>query len=149
VSTDAIIELRDVDAGLAAISRAATQRKASAFAEIKPLAKADLRQRGKDRATPDGQAWRGPTAASVRAAKRDRRRNRRPGDLGKLPSAWKSKVEPEQLRFVNAVDWAWIHDASGRAGNGARIPSRGFAGFSAEFAEKAMGIWAETVLGAW
>ena len=43
--SETIIELRDVSAGLAAISRAATNRKREAFREIKPLAKADLRAR--------------------------------------------------------------------------------------------------------
>jgi phage gpG-like protein len=93
---------------------------------------------------------RGRPETRARFAERsDRRRNRRPGNLGKLTTAWKSKVEPEQLRFVNAIDYALVHHEGGRVGRGAKLPARPFAGFSQEFSQKAMAIWTETVIGAW
>ena len=143
------IDLDDVSEGLAALSRAATRRKREAFQELKPLAKADLRERGRSRTGPDGKAWAPGAPASLRKARRDRRRHRRPGTLGKLTTAWKSNIEPEQLRFVNAIDLAAIHHHGAIVGRGARNPARPFAGFSVEFSDRAAEIWADTVTGVW
>ncbi len=143
------IEFRDVAEGLEALSKAATRRKTEAFRQIKPRAKRDLGQRGLTQTGPDGKAWQAGSAASQRRARRDRRRNRQPGDLGKLTTAWKSQIEPEQLRFVNVIDYALIHHEGGRVGRGVKLPARPFGGFSPEFADKASKIWADMVLGSW
>lgn len=143
------IELGDVESGFRSLDRATTARKNAAFAEIKPLAKKDLRAKRKIKAGPSGAPWDPGDPESLRKARRNRRRNRRAGNLGKLPTAWKSQQEPEQLRFVNAIEYAGLHHAGGTAGQGAKIPARPFGYFSDEFAEQALQIWAETVLKAW
>ncbi len=143
------IELRDVSEGLAALFKNATRKKLAAFRALKAPAKRDLKARGETRTGPDGQRWPSSARSSRIKARRGYRRNRRPGDLGKLPTAWKSFLEPEQLRFVNVLEYAVIHHEGGTGHRGAKIPARPYAGFSKEFADRALKTWAKMVTQDW
>jgi hypothetical protein len=140
------IELKDVTQGFAAIGKAATAEKRAFFADIKSEAKKDLRNHQRQARGPDG-PWPGPAAATIRRKRRTKRS--RPGRLGNIPTAWKSYLDDDSLKFRNMVSFADAHHGGATAGNSARIPARPFAYFSEPFGAAAVEEWGQRVAARW
>ena len=144
------IDLRDAEAGFRGMTRRAESRRRSFFESAKKPARDDLRQRQKDRRGPNGELWPSRAASTLERARRGgRKRSKSPSLLGRLPRIWKGQVSSDSLRMVNHARFAEVHDAGGTVGHGARLPARGFIGFTRGFIADVHETWAEFVLAGW
>jgi phage gpG-like protein len=145
-------DMRDALAGLDAMDRQAEQKAAIMFKELAKPARADVRQHQRDRKG-IASSWPNRAQSTVararRKSSRKRRKGRRAGLLGGLPSTWKTSTNASELKLSHRVKWATIHDEGGTAGKGARIPKRQFMYWSPEFLEESVEAFAEFVMGAW
>ena len=132
--TESKVDLRQVESALRRLQLAGGDL-AKVFRAARKEFRADMRAHAKDQQGFDGR-WK-PLAASTQRQRRARpnkqghRRTRKQKPrrfrvLGRLPSAFKIEVTKKSIRGVSRVPWSGVHQLGGRAGKGARIPSRPF-----------------------
>lgn len=121
-------DMRDVLAGLKGLGEVLQRYGRDVFAEAAKDIKADMREQKRDRRSVTGVGW-APRAQSTqdraqRASKPKRRKSAATGLLGRIPTAWSSKVDAGGLKMVNKVKFAAAHHEGATVGHGAQLPAR-------------------------
>lgn len=117
------VDLRDVVKGIDGMSAAAKDLR-PVWQHLLPAFKKDQRSNFGRQEGPEGK-WPKRVRPRYTKAGRGRRRKRRQMKLlGKLRTAWKTRMDRDQLEAYSLVDWSGVHQDGGVAGRGARIPQR-------------------------
>lgn len=128
-----VVELGDVDKGLAAMERRARELGPVMKSLVKPL-RDDQRNHKRAQSGPD-HGWAPRSAATVAAAHGKRKLAR--SILGRLPSATSYKTTPTSVTGTSKVAWSLAQQEGGRVGHGAQLPAREFLWISDEMMELA------------
>jgi phage gpG-like protein len=88
-------------------------------------------------------------ARYAKKAKTSRRRAKPRKLLGRLPKALQTLISPNSLIVRSRVKWAYVHQAGGTAGHGARIPRRQFLWISANLGKRVVKVFERFLLAQW
>lgn len=136
----------------AALRRLNTMEKKAAFREVGAHARQDQALHDAKHEGPDG-PWPALHPSTVaryaKMAKAKRGKARARKLLGRLPRALKTVITGSSIRIVSRVKWAFVHQAGGRAGRGARIPRRQFLWISDRLMQRSSRVFQQHLLKAW
>ena len=125
--SDTEVDLRDVLAGFDNMARVLDRHGRDLFAEVGRDIKADAREQKRERRGVGGESW-APRAPSTRErgkrGGKKRRSSASTGLLGKIPTAYKTTVDPGGVELVNQVPFAMAHHEGATVGHGAQLPAR-------------------------
>ena len=126
--TDNNFDMSDVLAGLEGIGEVLERYGRDIFREVAKDIKADMRDQKRNRRSVAGASW-APRGQSTReraqrASKPRRRKSAATGLLGRLTTAWQSRVDDSGLDMVNKVKFAVAHHEGATVGHGAQLPAR-------------------------
>jgi len=107
----------------------------------------DVKSEGPDGRWPDLHP--STKARYARKAKTARKGSRPRKLLGRLPRALRTLVSANSLIVRSRVRWAYIHQAGGVAGRGARIPRRQFLWISAQLGKRVVKVFERFLLAQW
>lgn len=145
----ATVKLNGIEA---AMRRLTTFEKKAAFREVGMHARQDQTLHDVKHEGPDG-PWPALHPSTVaryaKAAKAKRGRARARKLLGRLPKALQTIITGSSLKVRSRVKWAFVHQAGGRAGRGARIPRRQFLWISDRLMQRSSRVFQEHLLKAW
>jgi phage gpG-like protein len=118
----AMLDIGDVEEGLAAMERRA-RTLAPAFAALKKPLRLDQRDHSKKRLGPSAM-WAPRAPSTIERARHGGRHLRKP--LGRLTGAVSYTADATAVRGTSRVLWSGVHQDGGTVGRGSRIPSRPF-----------------------
>lgn len=136
----------------AAMRRLSTMEKRAAFREVGIHARQDQSLHDAKHEGPDGPwpALHPSTVARYAKKAKTKRGKARPRKLlGRLPRALRTIITGSSIRVVSRVKWAFVHQAGGRAGRGARIPRRQFLWISDRLMQRSSRVFQQHLLKAW
>ena len=125
--SDNDVDLRDVFDGFQDVRQLLKRHGRDVFTEAKRAIKADMRDQKRNRRSATGVPWAPRAASSRERAQRGgkkRRKSASTGLLGKIPTAWSSRVDEGGLEMRNRVSFAAAHHEGATVGRGAKLPAR-------------------------
>ena len=121
-------DMRDVLAGMKGLTQVLERYGRDVFTEVARDIKADMREQKRNRRSAIGVSWPSRAPATLeraqRASKPKRRKSAATGLLGRIPTAWSTRVDDGGLEMRNNVKLAVAHHEGATVAHGAQLPAR-------------------------